>query len=164
MKGLCTLNFLEPTGGLSMVFCNLSIHLSSRVPHGVPALRMLHICTSNYCKGVQLSLISTQLKHERCQEQSVFSAVLRTMVRLLKQEISLFSLPLLSARVFEVSKRVLPFLAHNETYLPQFGTSSNQKLSPLGDCLSSLEDLVHPKVHILMCPSNNLHDEHFVCT
>ena len=108
-----------------MAFCNLSIHLSGCVPHEVPALRMLHICASNYCKGVQLSLISTQLKLKQCQEQSVFNTVLRSMVCLHMQELSLFSLPLLSARVFEVSKRVLSFLAHSENYLPQFGTSFN---------------------------------------
>jgi len=77
-----------------MAFCNLSIHLSGRVPREVPVLRMLHICASNYCKGVQLSLISTQLKHRHCQEQSVFSTVLRSTVHLHMQELSLFSLPL----------------------------------------------------------------------
>lgn len=108
-----------------MAFCNLSIHLSSRAPPEVPELRVLHICASNYCKGVQLSLISTQLKLGRCQEQSVFSTLSRSMVHLHMQECSLFSLPHLTARVFEVSERVLSFLAHSENYLPQFGTSFN---------------------------------------
>lgn len=139
---LCTLNFLEPTGGLSMEFCNLSIHLRGRVPHEVPALRMLHICASNYCKGMQLSLISTQLKRDCCQEQSVFSAALRSMVRLQLQERSLFSLPLLGARVFEVSERVISRLATIKT---GFGTSFSWKIFPPGVCPSSLEDLVHPK-------------------
>lgn len=134
-----------------MAFCNLSIHLRGRVPRKVPALRMLHICASNYCKGVQLSLISTQLKHERCQEQSVFSSVLKTMVRLQLQERSLFSLPLLSARVCEVSERACSCLAYNENYLFQCGTPFNWKLSPPDVCLSALEDLMHPKAkHFLI--------------
>lgn len=100
-----------------MAFCNLSIHLRGCVPREVPVLRMLHICASNYCKGVQLSLISTQLKRDCCQEQSVFSAALRSMVHLWLQEFSLFSLPLLGAKVFEVSERAISCLATMKTAL-----------------------------------------------
>lgn len=106
-----------------MMFCNLSVHLSGCVPHEVPVLCMLHFCASNYCKRVQLNLISTQLNLKHCQEQSVFSTVLRNVEFLHMQEFSLFLLPLLSARVFKVSRRVLSFLAHSENYLPYFGTS-----------------------------------------
>lgn len=138
MKAFENALYTELPGGDGRAQCGVlqSEHPSKgRVPHGVPALRMLHICASNYCKGVQLSLSSTQLKLKHCQEQSVFGAVLRSRACLRMWELSLFSLPLLSARVLEVSKRPFSSLARSENCLPQFGTSFSQKLSLLGVCL-----------------------------
>lgn len=83
----------------------------------------------------------------------MFSVALGSMACLRVQEVSLFSLPLFSARVLEVSKRPFSSLAHGENCLPQFGTSFSEKLSPHDICLQpGTSQSVYPYMSIQSSP------------